>query len=155
MKLAEQVLAIHEDVKTAETIIKSYLNKPNPKSHAVEDFFFDTDCKNLVGDENTDQLDKWEVDLQAENFSESLLQMCEGEDVTAEDCKELASKIPSMIKGKQFQIDSVTGKVSDSRGNHRSKANVSKIVVEVKSAKYDDNKDVLTAEVKITDVDMR
>lgn len=161
MTLAQKVLDIHEDVKTAEEIIKSYL-KPSPRSKNVEDFFFDVDVKDLSGwnynpydKENEDDpfnIDEWSGDLLAKKFSETLLAMCEGEDVTIEDCREFAPKVPALIKGLSFEIDSVKGRIEDSNGY--TEMRVSQIVVAIAKAKYDPNKDELTGELEFEEIDL-
>lgn len=152
MKLAEKVISIHEDYKTLLDIVKSFLSKPNQKTKAVEDFFFDSDVSNFFGYKDFDRdgslnTEDWEVELVCKKFSEGLLAYGEGEDVTIEDAKELAPKIPEMIKGKSFQIDSFFGKIKDSHGTGQE--HIQDFIVAVKSSKYDDNKDILTVEVSI------
>jgi hypothetical protein len=152
MKLAEKVISIHEDYKTLLDIVKSFLSKPNQKTKAVEDFFFDSDVSDFIGYKDYDSngnlnLEDWSATLVCKDFVNSLLAYGEGEDVQIEDAQQLAPKIPEMIKGKSFQIDSFFGNVKDKRSTSREL--IQDFIVEVKSSKYDDGKDILTVEVNI------
>jgi len=153
MKLADQVL---EEYKTLKDNVKSFLAKPNVKTKAVEDFFFDTDVSSFIAFNDIEDgklvTKDWDVELTVADFTKTLLSYGEGEDVSIEDAQQLAPEMPTMIKNKTFEIDSFSGKVKDSSGtsNHR----ISNFIVAVKSAKYDSKKDVLTVAVEVESAEL-
>lgn len=141
--LALRVIKLYEDVKVLQDIVKTFLSKPSGKHKAIEDFFFEVD----VADADLRD-DEWELTLEAKKFSDNLFTFGEGEDVQIEDAKELSQKIPDMIKGKYFKIDSYAANVDGSR-------KIVSFVFKIVSAKYDKNKDTLTAETEVFDADFR